>query len=192
MDLNQLIRKMGGVEPEYRTPMAVVKTMAEETDAARVAQIQPPYEHYYRQVPDTSRTFKKTWHVLGLYFTISNCRVKKRHACGYCRTKQDGKKMWHEKQRLMELSGGRCPLCHARLSLRTAELHHILPYARFEDLANDERNLMLLCHDCHKEIHCNPWRNAHLMQQKARELGIDLDERYNRQPLDGNDKTTNV
>ena len=30
------------------------------------------------------------------------------------------------------------------------------------------------------------------MQQKAQELGIDLDERYNRQPLDGNDKTTNV
>jgi len=70
-------------------------------------QQQPPYEHYYRQVPDTSRTFKKTWRVLGLYFTISNCRVKKHHACGYCRTKQDGKKMWHEKQRLMASSCGR-------------------------------------------------------------------------------------
>lgn len=149
-------------------------------------QQQPPYDHYYRQVEDTSRTFKKTWHVLGLYFTISNCRVKKRNF----RSRLDGKKMWHEKQRLMELSDGRCTLCHARLSLRTAELHHVLPYTRFEDFANDERNLMLLCHDCHKEIHCNPWRNAHLMQQKAQELGIDLDERYNRQPLDGNGKTT--
>ena len=178
MDLNQLMRIMGGVEPEYHTPMTVVKTMAEESDAAQVAQIHPPYEHYYRQVPDTSRTFKKTFKVLGLYFTISNCRVKKRHACGYSLQGHDRELIWQAKQRLYKEHEGRCPHCGRKFGFDVMELHHVLPYARFQDLITDERNLLLLCHDCHKEVHCNPFLNIQLMQEKADELGIDLHERY--------------
>ena len=37
---------------------------------------------------------------------------------------------------------------------------------------------IMLCHKCHKEVHCNPWRNIELMKAKAEELGIDLKERY--------------
>jgi hypothetical protein len=33
-------------------------------------------------------------------------------------------------------------------------------------------------YSCHKEVHCNPWRNIELMKAKAEELGIDLKERY--------------
>ena len=61
-DLNALMRQQA--EPTYFTPMAVVKTMVEETDGAAVAQIQPPYEHFFRKV-DMKGTFKKTWKILG-------------------------------------------------------------------------------------------------------------------------------
>lgn len=58
------------------------------------------------------------------------------------------------------------------------ELHHILPVARFPELWDDRRNCVALCHDCHKEIHCNPLANIRMMQAKAAELGLDLAERY--------------
>lgn len=138
-----------------------------------------PYEHFFRKVDDKG-TFKRTWKVFGLYFTISNCRVKKRHACGYNREGYEGKKLYRIKKHQYELNGGRCPCCGRAVSFDAAELHHVLPYARFQDLIGEERNTVMLCHDCHKEIHCNPWRNIRLMQQKADELGINLDERYNR------------
>ena len=32
---------------------------------------------------------------------------------------------------------------------------------------------------CHKEIHCNPYLNIKLMEEKAAELEIKLSERYN-------------
>ena len=58
------------------------------------------------------------------------------------------------------------------------ELHHVLPLARFPELGQSIRNGIMLCHKCHKEVHCNPWRNIELMKAKAEELGIDLTERY--------------
>jgi len=39
-------------------------------------------------------------------------------------------------------------------------------------------NMVLLCHRCHKEVHCNPWKNIQMMQKKAAELDVDLKERY--------------
>ena len=36
----------------------------------------------------------------------------------------------------------------------------------------------MLCHKCHKEIHCNPYKNIAMMEAKAKELGYDLTERY--------------
>jgi predicted HNH restriction endonuclease len=58
------------------------------------------------------------------------------------------------------------------------ELHHILPLARFPELGQSIRNGILLCHRCHKEVHCNPYKNIRMMEAKAEELGIDLTERY--------------
>ena len=70
----------------------------------------------------------------------------------------------------------RCPMC-GEVSERM-ELHHILPVARFPELWDDRRNCVALCHDCHKEIHCNPWANIRMMEAKAAELGVDLSSRY--------------
>lgn len=59
------------------------------------------------------------------------------------------------------------------------ENHHVLPWGRFPELREHEDNMILLCHRCHKEIHCNPWRNIELMKAKAKVLGINLEEYYN-------------
>lgn len=124
----------------------------------------------------TRRTFKRTWRLLGLYFTVSNCSIKKRQN----RDLAHKKKNFRWKQHLLERQGGTCPHCGTPLTDHDAQLHHILPFDRFRDLADDERNMTALCHQCHKEVHCNPWLNIRLMEQKATELGIDLSERYER------------
>ena len=71
----------------------------------------------------------------------------------------------------VRIAGGQFPY-------KELELHHILPLARFPELGQSIRNGIMLCHKCHKEIHCNPWRNIQLMKEKAEELGIDLSERF--------------
>ena len=136
------------------------------------------YKRFFRKVEDTRGTFKKTWRLLGLYFTISNCQVKKRHCCGYTRGYYEKDAMYKAKRRLFDAEQGLCPHCGRPMEFGKAQTHHVLPYARFEELVLNERNTIVLCHDCHKEIHCNPWLNIRLMEQKAAELGIDLKERY--------------
>jgi hypothetical protein len=82
------------------------------------------------------------------------------------------------KRKLYERQGGRCPHCGQPFEYEAMELHHVLPLARFPELGQSIRNGIMLCHKCHKEVHCNPWRNIELMKAKAEELGIDLKERY--------------
>ena len=74
------------------------------------------------------------------------------------------------------MQGERCAMC-GEVSDQM-ELHHILPVARFPELWDDRRNLVALCHGCHKEIHRNPWANIRMMEAKAAEFGLDLSERY--------------
>ena len=58
------------------------------------------------------------------------------------------------------------------------ELHHILPWSKFGWLHDDKRNLLFICHDCHKRIHNNPYLNIRLMEAKAEELNVDIKEVY--------------
>ena len=40
------------------------------------------------------------------------------------------------------------------------------------------RNLMIVCPDCHQEIHHNPFLNARLIKQRARKLGVKYKKVY--------------
>lgn len=64
-------------------------------------------------------------------------------------------------------------------SIGGGEIHHVLPYGRFPELARDERNMMCVCGSCHKEIHNNPYYNIRLQEEKALEYNINLKEQYN-------------
>lgn len=43
---------------------------------------------------------------------------------------------------------------------------------------NQRDNLMLICADCHFDIHHNPFLDSRLMIERATALGIDLSKRY--------------
>lgn len=87
-------------------------------------------------------------------------------------------KCYEIKKKLYERQGHRCPHCGKEIELEMMEQHHILPIGRFPELVYSIRNSILLCRKCHKEVHMNPFKNIRMMMDKADELGIDLNERY--------------
>jgi 5-methylcytosine-specific restriction endonuclease McrA len=115
---------------------------------------------------------------MGIYFYISNCRMKKRPIRDLMYTNQTQDHCIVIKHKLYERQGHRCHHCEQPFDYEQLEMHHILPLSRFPELGQSIRNGILLCHACHKEVHCNPWRNIELMKAKAEELGIDLNEKY--------------
>ena len=133
----------------------------------------------YREPPHRAehKNWKKSWRLMGVYFTLSSCRVKMRLTNRERSEKlaQDSRQI---KGKLYKKQGGCCPHCGKQFDISFMELHHVLPWSRFPELRAKKRNQLLLCHDCHKEIHCNPYLNIRLMEEKAKEFGIDLKERY--------------
>lgn len=124
------------------------------------------------------KTWKRSIKILGLFLTLSNVPVKKsnKRKVGDRDNIDSTYRMKRLKRECKEMQGDRCPMC-GEVSERM-ELHHILPVARFPELWDNRRNCVALCHNCHKEIHCNPWANIRMMEAKAEELGLDLSERY--------------
>lgn len=116
--------------------------------------------------------------LLGVWVYISNRRMRPRqHRDDHTkRERRNEWKMW--KLPIYERSGWKCEICGADIH-RGGEIHHVLPYGRFPELARDERNMMCVCGSCHKEIHNNPYYNIRLQEEKALEYNINLKESYN-------------
>lgn len=172
MTLNELFRRNG--EPTYYTPLAVVGELVNQDGGTVI--INPPYQ---AEKPKR-KWWKRSFRFGHFYLTFSNCRVKKRPTDGYsiCKYSKLGKDIYKIKRRLYEKQNGCCAECGQHFEYAEMENHHVLPWGRFPDLRDREDNMVFLCHKCHKEIHCNPWRNIEMMKRKADELGIDLKERY--------------
>ena len=186
MTLNEIFRRSG--EPTYYTPMAVVGQLVNQ-EGGTVVIGNPPFSDaipYHKQHGTWRKGWAKKFRIGRLYFYISNCRMKKRpkRDLMYSNYVQDH---CHEnKRKLYERQGCKCPHCGQPFEYEAMELHHVLPLSRFPELGQSIRNGIMLCHRCHKEVHCNPWRNIQLMKEKAQEMGIDLNERYET----GADKTS--
>ena len=125
---------------------------------------------------DTRPTFYKMIKIGGWRFYITrNIRLKHRNKRDSYNTlfkRSDFRKHVYER------SGHRCEICGNELTWKEMELHHVLPIGRFPQLTMDERNLQCLCHSCHKDIHCDPYKEIRQMEVKANELGINLKDYY--------------
>ena len=122
------------------------------------------------------KTWKRSMKLGNLFITFSNCRVKKR---GDNRDRHVYGEHPHDiKRELHKMNDGKCPICGQPFEWDEMELHHVLPWCRFPELRGDLRNIMLLCPNCHKEIHCDPFKNIRMMKEKADELGVNLEDRY--------------
>lgn len=137
--------------------------------------ITPPYKS---QARPWRKGWAKKWHLWGLYFYVSNCRMKKRPIRDLMYKDNVKDILVKNKHKLYERQEGKCPHCGLPFEYDDLEMHHILPISRFPELGQSIRNGIMLCHRCHKEVHCNPYLNIQMMEDKAAEMGINLTERY--------------
>ena len=57
------------------------------------------------------------------------------------------------------------------------------PFSRFAQYGMYERNMKCLCHDCHVNIHCDPYVNIRIMESTAKELGVSLNDYYTKESV---------
>ena len=115
----------------------------------------------------------KRMHIFGLTVAISNGAIRRKRT----HKNKDYKECITYRRELFDEQHHRCALCGKEHdSYKVMSTHHCLPWCPFPQLRHDKRNLVLLCPDCHEELHINPFKNARLQQAKADELGIDLKE----------------
>ena len=173
MELNSIFRRTG--EPSYTTPLAVLGSVGDQNGGGTIAMINPPF----RSQP---RIWRKGWakkfRIGRLYLYVSNCRMKKRPIRDLMCQGFAKDRVIENKMKLYERQGGCCPICGQPFEYDQLELHHILSLSRFPELGQSIRNGIMLCHRCHKEVHCNPYLNIQMMEDKAKEMGIDLTKRY--------------
>ncbi len=65
-------------------------------------------------------------------------------------TAYHNKKKWLELKSKILYEKGKCEICSSDSFLH---VHHILSRSSHPELAMDEENLMVVCQDCHKELH---------------------------------------
>lgn len=130
------------------------------------------------------RPKRKRWirryHLFGLWFAIANCRVQKRWGIENRLPSDKGRNDMREiKTKIYEKQGRCCPICGLYFEYKQMEAHHILPFARSRELSMKHRNIVMLCHHCHREVHLNPYLNLRMQEDVAQHFGIDLKQRYN-------------
>lgn len=82
-----------------------------------------------------------------LYITFSNTPVRFKSRQVIYLTQNERQKL---KLMLLAERGNKCEACGNEKHL---ELHHIKPIVERPDLAKSTDNIMLLCNECHKDIH---------------------------------------
>lgn len=129
------------------------------------------------KLPKRKKHFKRMLRIGKLRFYVtwdfrlknSQSRDQERNHNGIVRLKE---KLWMKHD-------GHCQICGKKIDkFGHSQLHHVLSWWRFPLFETDERNLMLLCRDCHSHIHREPFLETRMIKAKADELGINLKDYY--------------
>lgn len=99
------------------------------------------------------------------------------YKCRKCRQKRVKKLQRHKKEKLVSLFGGKCCLCNYNKCLRALDFHHIDPASKlpkfknfidfsFEDIVKELEKCILVCANCHREIHDGLYAQLDLMALK--------------------------
>jgi 5-methylcytosine-specific restriction endonuclease McrA len=95
--------------------------------------------------------FKK-FKLFGLYFYVSSIRMRPRRTIDE-KMRNQRKILKGMRPSLYKDQNGCCPMCGRHLEEYAMELHHKIGVSESPHLALNRKNLVLLCHNCHVEIH---------------------------------------
>ena len=172
MTLNEIFRRSG--EPTYYTPMAVVGQLVNQ-NGGQVTIINPPFALEKKR----EKHFKKMWRIGGwrLYLT-HNFRLKNSQTRDQDRNHNG---ILDAKREKWAKSDGHCEICGKKLEkFNRSQIHHVLAWWRFPQFETDQRNLMLLCPECHNHIHKDPFIQTRMIEEKCKELGVKVSDYYDK------------
>lgn len=98
-------------------------------------------------------------------------KIVKYNECAVCMNTRHVAKMAHLKLKCINYLGGKCQICGYNKNQKALEFHHKDPTQKeyglssrkqldFEKMKSELDKCMLLCSNCHREIHDQLWRNT--------------------------------
>lgn len=97
----------------------------------------------------------KSFRLFGLYFYVSSIRIKLRRTIDEKMRNQ--RKVLLKKKLLYKQQDGCCEMCGRHFGTEALEIHHLIGVSENPGLALATSNLVLLCHECHVEVHRKTW-----------------------------------
>lgn len=94
----------------------------------------------------------KSFRLFGLYFYVSSIRMKRRRTIDE-KMRNQRKVLLKKKKLLYKLQDGCCEMCGRHFGPASMEIHHLIGVSENPGLALATSNLVLLCHECHVEVH---------------------------------------
>lgn len=130
-----------------------------------------------QNLPKKQKHFKRMLRIGKLRFYLTwNYRLKNSSQRDQERNHNGSVEMKHK---LWDKYDGHCQICGKNIEKYSwSQVHHVLNWWRFPEYETDERNLLLLCRDCHSHIHKEPFLECKMIEAKCKELGINLKEYY--------------
>lgn len=102
----------------------------------------------------------------GMYFYASTRKMKAR-----CIAPHPDKRA-RIRAGLIETRGCDCEYCGAHVEPGQIQVHHIIPVSERKDLRYDERNLRLVCPECHRRIHSGAFANFERPAELREEVAV--------------------
>ena len=94
----------------------------------------------------------KSFRLFGLYFYVSSIRMKRRRTIDE-KMRNQRKVLLKKKKLLYKQQDGCCEMCGRHFGTEALEIHHLIGVSENPGLALATSNLVLLCHECHVELH---------------------------------------
>ena len=94
----------------------------------------------------------KSWKLFGLYFYVSDRRMKRRRSIDE-KLRNQHKTLKKRKLLLYKEQDGCCASCGKHYGTGSLEIHHLVGVRENPGLALVAKNMVLLCHECHVRVH---------------------------------------
>ena len=133
-------------------------------------------DKYYKSLP---RRFR-IWNIGKWYILLADFKPKLLNSTRVTRSACMGARLAMLRNRLYRRNSGCCEMCHQHFEKGDMQMHHILPFAVFPELARKKWNVTMLCPRCHYLIHHNPVREMQAMQYVASQHGVNLVAAFDR------------
>ena len=120
----------------------------------------------------------------GQRFRPKNSSANQRTCCYNCMPDGVQLKRGEFLGKLKELFGGKCARCGYCKCIRALEFHHLDPSKKdftisndnfkLQDAINEAKKCILLCANCHRELHDTLWSISELNLKEMEEVGLDF------------------